>query len=323
MIKIFISYSHQDEDIWKQLRNHLASMERRGIIEIWFDRKILPGQPLDHEIERNIAQANIALLLVSANFISSDYCHDVEMTYAMDLHRTGSLRVVPVIVSACDWKNSQFGNLLAVPKDGKPIRSWQIVDDALLDVVEQLTKVIEKLKQNDPDTSNTLNDLGLRERSALQPGLRTRTHELNNDNLTIKRDFTEADMDKFLSGAFDHIYKHIENSLKELESKYDFVTTNFRKIDADKFTAVIYKYGGAESRCKVCLRGGHSKSITYSETDQVNEDSYNDALSVEQDGENMYLKSMMGSMFSSHEVEKMTHHEAAKYYWSKLIKRLQ
>ena len=323
MIKVFVSYSHQDEDTWKQLRNHLASMERKGIIKIWFDRKIIPGQPLDQEIKRNLAEAKIVLLLVSANFISSDYCHDVEMKYAMEQHEKGSLRVVPVIVSACDWKTTQFGNLLAVPTDGKPITSWENLNDALFDSVEQLKRVIEELKQKAHDNSSTLNDLSHRKRVALRPKVQTNTPELENDNLTIKEYFTEAEKDKFLSGAFDHISKYIETSLKKLESKYAFVTTNFRQIDADSFTATIYKNGTVESHCKVCHKIGYNKLITYSEHDQVNDDSYTDSLSVEQDGKDMYLQSLMGIMNTPHEVEKFTHNEAAKYYWSKFIKRLQ
>ena len=401
MTKIFVSYSHKDEDIRKKLHNHLASMVRNRIIEILFDRKIRPGQHLDHEIEKSIAGANIVLLLVSANFINSNYCYNVELKYIMRMHRIRNLRVVPVIVSACDWKDTPFGNLLAVPTDGKPIRNWKIVDDALLDVVEQLKSVIEELKQSTPDGSNTPHDpIQLRppvfETSATPPnssrlkrpiiiqqgdqtsatpsdpsslappiiqqglqtsatpsdpsplappiiqqglqtsaappnpsrpnppiipqGFQTSTQKQKNDNLTVRKNFTDADRDMFLSGAFDYIVKHFESSLKKLESKYDFITTSFRQIDANKFTAVIYKNGSVESRCKVCLGGGYSKGITYSETDQLNDDSCTDCLSVEQDGKTMYLKSMMSIVDG---IEKRTRDEAANYYWSKLIGRLQ
>ena len=401
MIKIFVSYSHKDEDIRKKLHNHLASMVHNRIIEISFDRKIRPGQHVDHEIEKSIAGASIVLLLVSANFIDSNYCYKVELKYIMGMHKTRNLRVIPVIVSACDWKNTPFGNLLAVPTDGKPIRNWKIVDDAFLDVVEQLKSVIEELKQSTPDSSNTPPDPSLLrppifktsatppnssrlkrpiiiqqgdqtnatppDPSRLKPpviqqglqtsatpsdpsplappiiqqelqtsatssdpsplappviqqGLQTSTQEQKNDNLTVRQNFTDADRDMFLSGAFDYIVKHFESSLKKLESKYDFITTSFRQIDANKFTAVIYKNGSVESRCKVCLGGGYSKGITYSETDQLNDDSCTDYLSVEQDGKTMYLKSMLSIVDG---IEKRTRDEAADYYWAKLIGRLQ
>ena len=151
-------------------------------------------------------------------------------------------------------------------------------------------------------------------------GFQTSTQEQKNDNLAVKQNFTDADRDMFLSGAFDYIVKHFESSLKKLESKYDFITTSFRQIDANKFTAVIYKNGSVESRCKVCLGGGYSKGITYSETDQLNDDSCNDCLSVEQDRKTMYLKSMMSIVDG---IEKRTRDEAANYYWAKLIGRLQ
>ena len=187
MVKIFVSYSHQDEDVWKQLHKHLTSMVRNGIIEIWVDRKICPGQPINHEIEKNIADADIVLLLVSANFISSDYCYDVEMNSAMDLHKTRSLQVIPVILSACDWKTTKFGNLLAVPTDGKPISNWKIPDNAFLDIVEGLKVAVEKLKRKASDRSHTPNNLSPRDRAILQPRLRMRTrpHGFENDSLTI------------------------------------------------------------------------------------------------------------------------------------------
>ena len=120
MIKIFVSYSHKDEDIRKKLHNHLASMVRNRIIEILFDRKIRPGQHLDHEIEKSIAGANIVLLLVSANFIDSNYCYNVELKYIMRMHKTRNLRVVPVIVSACDWKDTRLESCLQFQRMGNP-----------------------------------------------------------------------------------------------------------------------------------------------------------------------------------------------------------
>ena len=204
MVKIFVSYSHEDEDVWTKLRNHLASMERDGLIEIWFDRKLLPGQSFDHEIKKNIADADIVLLLVSSNFISSDYCHNIEMRSAMELHKAGNLWVVPIILSSCDWRNSPFGNLLAVPKDGKPISSWNDLNDALFDSVEQLKRVIEELNKNAPNSSNTPNDLSPQERATSQPKLRTSSHELENDNLTTidqarRRNMAGSILDKFIS----------------------------------------------------------------------------------------------------------------------------
>ena len=122
---LFFSYSHKDETLRDELETHLKLLQRQGVIATWFDRKIMAGDEWDHEIDRHLENANIILLLVSADFLSSDYCWDKEVARAMDLHEAEKASVVPVLLRSCDWKGAAFEKLQGFPTDMKPVTAWE------------------------------------------------------------------------------------------------------------------------------------------------------------------------------------------------------
>lgn len=140
MTSIFISYSHKDEHFREELEVHLAMLKREGSIDVWHDRRIVAGSEIDSTIDIEIENSNIILLLVSPDFLASNYCYDVEVQRAMQLRSSGKCEVIPVILRPCDWQSAStpFSKLLAVPKDGFPITKWPNKDDAFLNIVSQL-----------------------------------------------------------------------------------------------------------------------------------------------------------------------------------------
>jgi WD40 repeat protein len=140
---MFISYSHRDGQLREQLDRHLAALLWRGVIEPWHDRCIQPGGEWRGEIDVNLESADIILLLVSAAFIASDYCRDIEMARAMERHREGSARVIPIILRECDWHGCPFGELQALPRDGVPVRSRRDVDSGLTEVAVGIRTAVE------------------------------------------------------------------------------------------------------------------------------------------------------------------------------------
>jgi hypothetical protein len=142
-ISMFISYTHKDEDLLTQLEAHLASLRREGLIENWHDRKIDPGSEWQGEIDEYLASAEIILLLISAHFLNSDYCYDVEVKRAMERHESGKAVVIPIILRPVDWKGAPFARLQALPKDAKPVTQWADRDEAFLDAVKGIRKVIK------------------------------------------------------------------------------------------------------------------------------------------------------------------------------------
>ncbi len=132
---LFFSYSHLDESYRDQLEVHLAALKRQGLISTWHDRRITVGSHLGQAIDAKLEAAEIILLLVSPDFIASDFCYDREMTRAIERHERGEARVIPVTVRPCDWHPLPFGKLVATPRDGKAISTWPNLDEAFLDVV--------------------------------------------------------------------------------------------------------------------------------------------------------------------------------------------
>ncbi|WP_441480765.1 hypothetical protein [Bosea sp. 2KB_26] len=113
-------------------------------------------------------------------------------------------------------------------------------------------------------------------------------------NLRISKAFTEADQDRFLDEAFHFMAKFFEGSLSELKARNPEIDTTFKRIDANRFTAVIYRNGKAVSRCKIVLGGMLGRGISYSSNDQANDNRCNDSLAVETDAQGMFLKPIMG-----------------------------
>jgi hypothetical protein len=144
-IEVFFSYCHRDERLRNSLEKHLAMLKRDGKIAAWHDRKITPGAEIDHVIDKRLESAKLILLLVSSDFLSSDYCYGREMQRALERHREGTARVIPIILRPTMWHDAPFGKLLALPRDGKPVTKWATQDEALLDIVIGIKAAIDRM----------------------------------------------------------------------------------------------------------------------------------------------------------------------------------
>ncbi|HEU5381979.1 MAG TPA: TIR domain-containing protein, partial [Ktedonobacteraceae bacterium] len=142
-LKIFCCYAHEDEHLLNKLKLHLKPQQRQGLVQIWHDRDISAGAEWEQEIEEQLRTAQIILLLVSPDFIASDYCYTKEMQRALDRHVRGEVRAVPIILRPVDWQITPLGKLQALPKDGKPITNWTNRDNAYLDVAKGIRALVE------------------------------------------------------------------------------------------------------------------------------------------------------------------------------------
>ncbi|MEL6944622.1 MAG: toll/interleukin-1 receptor domain-containing protein, partial [Bacteroidota bacterium] len=121
-INIFIAYSHKDENYLNELRAQLRILERQGIVHIWHDGKIIAGQKWDAVIEDQLAKSDIFLMLLSADFINSDYAYGKEMTQALKRHERGEATIIPIIARDCAWELTPLAELQA-PVQGKALSS--------------------------------------------------------------------------------------------------------------------------------------------------------------------------------------------------------
>jgi hypothetical protein len=139
--RVFLSYSHRDEKLRITLDKHLAMLKRGGRIDAWYDRRIEAGMEFEGEIDTQLNEAQLVLLLVSPDFLASEYCYSKEMERAMQLHESGATRVIPVILRPVDWKDAPFAKLIVLPTDGKPVTKWSNRDAAFLDITEGIKGV--------------------------------------------------------------------------------------------------------------------------------------------------------------------------------------
>ncbi|MBN8560690.1 MAG: NACHT domain-containing protein [Leptolyngbya sp. UWPOB_LEPTO1] len=149
-LKLFISYATRDEIFCDELDTHLALLKRQGFIDTWSARDITAGTDRAQAIG-NLHTAEIILLLISPNFIASDYCYDSELSHAIERHQQGKARVVPIIVRPCEWKFAPLDQLQAIPsKPGEGIKSvtqWENRDEAFLAIAQEIRRVAKELKE--------------------------------------------------------------------------------------------------------------------------------------------------------------------------------
>src|SRR6266566_908970 len=143
--EVFISYSHQDHTLREELDTHLANLKRQNIITSWFDGNIKPGEELQPHIIEHLNTAQIILLLVSANFIASDFCYSTEMKQAIARHNANKARVIPILLRPTDWKGAPFAKLKMLPTDAKAITSWPTHDEGFVDVIQGIRDAIDDL----------------------------------------------------------------------------------------------------------------------------------------------------------------------------------
>ena len=145
-LDLFYSYSHADEALRDELEKHLKLLERRGLLRGWHDRRIDPGTLWDETIHERLRTADIVLLLISADFMASDYIWSEEITLAMTRHERGEARVIPVLLRPVDLEGAPFAKLQGLPTDFRPVVSWPNRDEAFLDIAKGIRRVLTQLR---------------------------------------------------------------------------------------------------------------------------------------------------------------------------------
>jgi hypothetical protein len=314
MTSVFFSYSHKDEVLRDQLEVQLTMLKREALIETWHDRRITAGEDLGSSILSSLDDADVILLLVSPDFLASEYCWGVEVSRAMARHEAGKATVIPVILRFCEWQKAPFGKLLAAPKDGRPVSNWPDRDEAFLDVARMIRSALGKqVSAQKPLPNNPRADV-----SPIVPDVRS-------SNLRISKRFSDADKDAFLHDTFDYIGKFFDGSLIALKERNTAISVSFRRIDANRFTATAYRDGQKEAACTVWIGGDRfsSSGISYSNNDSGATGSMNEELTVEADDQLLSLKALMNGYRYSGRDKKLTMQGAAEYLWDMFIEPLQ
>lgn len=142
-LKVFISYSHKDKILKEKLIVHMNSLIRQKYVCLWYDNMIMPGQEIDAEVMDALRNSQIILLLLSADYLASEYCYTVEMNEALKLRQAGTMEIIPVLLRPTDLKGTPIDNLMSLPEDRKAITLFENEDAALKNVVDGIRKIVE------------------------------------------------------------------------------------------------------------------------------------------------------------------------------------
>ncbi|WP_043698338.1 toll/interleukin-1 receptor domain-containing protein [Luteibacter sp. 9133] len=322
MPSVFFSYSHVDEALRDRLEVHLAMLKRQGVIATWHDRRIGAGENIHHAIDERINHDDIILLLVSPDFLASTYCYDIEVKRAMERHRAEEAIVIPVILRPSDWHEAPFGDLNAVPKDGKAVTRMPDADEAFLEIAGAIRDAAKRWGRRAtpaPATSPAPTPEPSLTPSSATDGLR------RSSNLRVAKGFTQLDKERFRLETFEFIANFFENSLTELADRNDGIDVLFRRIDAVRFVATVFRHGANVAQCTVFASGGRGfgHGIYYVNGESLDQGSHNESLSVDADDHALYISALGMQDFGTQRGQKLTQEGAAEHLWELLLRPLQ
>lgn len=146
-LKLFISYSHKDKNLYEEFKTHLKVFEISGIIDPWSDQEIVAGQVWKDEIKKALDNAEIAIFLVSSDLIASDFIQKIEIKRAIKRHKLKLQVIIPVIIRPCTFESLDLSPYQSLPKDLLPVTLWENRDAAWVNVMKGIEAAIEKIRK--------------------------------------------------------------------------------------------------------------------------------------------------------------------------------
>lgn len=282
-MKAFISYSHRDKAMLDRLHTHLAMLRRDGGVAEWQDRQIEAGGTFDREIEAALEQSDVFLALVSADYLASRYCYEKELAFAIAQHDEGLMRVVPIIIEPCDWQSSPLQKFKALPLDGKPVSDWTNQNNAWLDVVTELRRVVSEHGGEASFTQNASSG------SQAEPSSKYR----------LKRTFDKIDRDDFRREAYETVRSYFESAIKEL-NQIENIRGRYETMSQAAFTCTVLNRlikGGSGDEAHITVRTGARTlfgsafgDISYTFTPSADDNTSHGGFSVDADSYRLFLR---------------------------------
>ena len=300
-VDAFISYSHANTAALDSLHKHLAMLKRDGAVGTWTDHGLLPGAQLNAEIDAALERSGLFIALVSPDYLASRYCYDREFQHALRLFEARQLRIVPVIVEPCDWRASPLVKFVALPKDGKPISEWTNANNAYLDVVMGLRRILTAPASTPPAPLPTT-------MSSRRP--------------RVKQDFDAIQRGEYTDKAFDVIRGYFQASCAELnEIGEGNLKAKFELMSNTAFTCSVVnraKQRGGEAHITVRNSKGalHFGDISYVYQRNAENNISNGMIRVESDDYSLFL---ITDSFLRGGGVRATPQEAADVLWREFV----
>ena len=146
--RIFISYSHQDFVVKERLTTQLQTLALEGIFErVWDDSKIPDGVEWQQEIEKALAECDVAILLISAPFLISRFIHTKELPELLEKRKKQGMRLYLLLVGACPWEEIKWLAALNLRTNhGNPIPSGENGDPFLAALTKDIAREFKAAK---------------------------------------------------------------------------------------------------------------------------------------------------------------------------------
>lgn len=318
----FISYTHADTALKEQLVRHLAPLRREGLIDLWHDGLLRPGEHLDPTVQAALAASDVVILLVSADFIASEYCYEHEMLRAFARQREGTVRVIPIILRPCQWKGVPIGNdetlseFVALPKDGKAAISWPDTDTAFDNAVGAIRDILKA------GNGKSTRDKGGPAPTNDAPARPPRTGSTNLLGIAVKP--TDLDRDRFLRSGYMTTAALFEEKLAELKGGGARIDTDFERIDSRSFAASVYLDGKRVGQVSIWHGGDmwrNALCLSY-DTATSTRNSMNDWLPIEDTPQGLAFGA--GNALSRQRADgPLDADGAANYFWQNFLEQVR
>lgn len=146
-VNIFISYAHEDLLFKKELDKFLIGLKKSDQIQVWEDEQIKGGTEWNEEIKKQLTKADIIILLISIDFLNSNYIWKTELKTAMERHESEAAVVIPIIARSADWSDMPFRKLQGIPKNGQTIEESIYKDKVYTEISKEIKEVVNKIQE--------------------------------------------------------------------------------------------------------------------------------------------------------------------------------
>lgn len=319
MATAFISYSHRDESFRQELEVHLAPLRRQGLLSVWHDRRITAGDPLDERISENLESADLILMLISADFVASEYCYTREMTRALERHEAKTARAISIICRPCDFYGLQFAKFVLLPTDAKAVSSWTDRDAAWVDVVKGIRGALAATTRPVTPQAQPSAQIPPASPGRSPPAKPTKS-------LRLPKTFTDLDRHDFLEAAFERMWEIFQANAAELEAQSAGVVVRRVRIDAHAFSVRIF-FNGAEVGGGAVFHGNRGfgrDQICFSYDASAANNAMNEWFSIEvADGELALKSGGMLRMRSGSREQPVDADQAAELLWDSILEQVK
>ncbi|MDQ7250563.1 toll/interleukin-1 receptor domain-containing protein [Dongia sedimenti] len=311
-MKAFVSYSHRDTWALERLKAHTSTLRRDGLIETWSDLEIPPGGEIDEHVADALAQCDLFIPLISADFLNSFYCYEIELARAIDRYDRGEIQIVPVVVEPCDWKGP-LRRFKALPKDGKPITEFTNQNTAFLDVSAGLRTICEAGLARPLPMATPKGDAPKQDPSSSQRKYR------------LKKTFDAIDRSDFVSEGFDVVRSYFEHAIAEIND-VEGLKGRFRAMSDRAFTCTVTNAHHQRGTANITVHSGSANrmlgDIYWSFNPDASDNTANGSFNVGNDDYELFWTDRDFSRGGGREdAEHLTAREAAERLWNRFVEQ--